>query len=126
MLRVSPSTLARLAEQINTFYPLCVSKGCLAGPQWGHRGARKQPGEARRVRRALDLEAGDRRRGVAHVEHPDPADPLHCFGVDDGEGYVHIHRGMHGIGDLAPEIYDWRNPVAAITITRAHSLWSSM
>jgi hypothetical protein len=38
----------------------------------------------------------------------------------DGEGYVHIHRGMHGIGDLAPEIYDWRNPVAAITITRAH------
>ncbi len=38
----------------------------------------------------------------------------------DGEGYVHIHRGMHGIGDLAPDIYDWRNPVAAVTITRAH------
>ena len=37
----------------------------------------------------------------------------------DGEGYVHIHRGMHGIGDLAPDVYDWRNPVAAITITRA-------
>lgn len=38
----------------------------------------------------------------------------------DGEGYVHIHRGMHGIGDLAPDVYDWRNPVAAVTITRAH------
>ena len=38
----------------------------------------------------------------------------------DGEGYVHIHRGIHGIGDLGPEVYDWRNPVAAITITRAH------
>ncbi|UCB54505.1 MAG: spondin domain-containing protein [Thiotrichales bacterium] len=38
----------------------------------------------------------------------------------DGEGYVHIHRGIHGIGDLAPEVYDWRNPVAAVTITRAH------
>ena len=36
----------------------------------------------------------------------------------DGEGYVHIHRGMHGIGDLAPDVYDWRNPVASITITR--------
>ena len=39
----------------------------------------------------------------------------------DGEGYVHIHRGMHGIGDLAPDVYDWRNPVAAVTITRAHN-----
>ena len=37
-----------------------------------------------------------------------------------GEGYVHIHRGMHGIGDLLPEMYDWRNPVAKITITRKH------
>jgi len=44
----------------------------------------------------------------------------------DGEGYVHIHRGMHGIGDstdpdvtfLAEDVYDWRNPVAKITITR--------
>jgi len=37
-----------------------------------------------------------------------------------GEGYVHINRGIHGIGDLAPDIYDWRNSVAKITITRAH------
>jgi len=34
------------------------------------------------------------------------------------EGYVHIHRGMHGIGDLAADVYDWRNPVARITVTR--------
>lgn len=34
------------------------------------------------------------------------------------EGYVHIHRGMHGIGDLDASVYDWRNPVAKITITR--------
>jgi len=36
----------------------------------------------------------------------------------DGEGYVHINRGIHGIGDLAADVYDWRNPVAKITITR--------
>lgn len=37
----------------------------------------------------------------------------------DDEGYVHIHRGIHGVGDLGgPAIYDWRNPVAKITITR--------
>jgi hypothetical protein len=35
-----------------------------------------------------------------------------------GEGYVHIHRGIHGIGDLNASTYDWRNPVAKITITR--------
>jgi len=34
------------------------------------------------------------------------------------EGYVHIHRGMHGIGDLAADVYDWRNPVARIMVTR--------
>ena len=39
----------------------------------------------------------------------------------DGEGYVHINRGIHGIGDLAPDVYDWRNPVAEITITRVQA-----
>lgn len=34
----------------------------------------------------------------------------------DGEGYVHIHAGIHGIGDLEPGDFDWRNPVAKITI----------
>jgi hypothetical protein len=36
----------------------------------------------------------------------------------DGEGYVHINRGIHGVGSLAADMYDWRNPVAKITITR--------
>jgi len=35
-----------------------------------------------------------------------------------GEGYVHIHAGIHGIGDLAPDVYDWRNPVARISVRR--------
>jgi len=34
------------------------------------------------------------------------------------ENYVHVHRGTHGIGDLAADVYDWRNPVARITVTR--------
>ncbi len=39
-------------------------------------------------------------------------------GVNAGdEGYVHIHRGTQGIGDLSSE-KDWRNPVAKITISR--------
>jgi hypothetical protein len=35
-----------------------------------------------------------------------------------GEGYVHIHSGIHGIGDLSAATYDWRNPVARITVRR--------
>jgi len=36
-----------------------------------------------------------------------------------GEGFVHIHGGIHGIGDLVPAQRDWRNPVARIVIERA-------
>jgi hypothetical protein len=35
-----------------------------------------------------------------------------------GEGYVHINGGIHGIGDLTPATYDWRNPVARVVIKR--------
>lgn len=34
------------------------------------------------------------------------------------EGFVHIHAGIHGIGDLDAAERDWRNPVAQITIRR--------
>jgi hypothetical protein len=35
-----------------------------------------------------------------------------------GEGYVHIHSGIHGIGNLSAALRDWRNPVAKISIRR--------
>ncbi len=38
--------------------------------------------------------------------------------VGGEEGYVHIHAGIHGIGDLVAADRDWRNPVAHITIQR--------
>jgi len=37
---------------------------------------------------------------------------------DNGEGFVHIHNGVHGIGDLVAATHDWRNPVAKIVIER--------
>ena len=53
---------------------------------------------------------------------PGPA----CGGSGDvgvpggGEGFVHVHAGIHGIGDIPlPEDRDWRNPVAQITISEA-------
>lgn len=36
--------------------------------------------------------------------------------VGGGEGFVHVHRGMHGIGDFKPSVRDWRNPVAQVSV----------
>ena len=36
----------------------------------------------------------------------------------DGEGFVHVANGVQGIGDLPPETYDWRNPIARVVIKR--------
>ena len=38
--------------------------------------------------------------------------------VGGGEGYVHIHAGMHGVGNMSAPMRDWRNPVARVTIRR--------
>lgn len=32
-----------------------------------------------------------------------------------GEGAVHVHRGIHGGGDLDPSVHDWRNPVIKVS-----------
>ena len=37
----------------------------------------------------------------------------------NGEGYVHIHAGMHGIGNMSASERDWRNPVAWISVEGA-------
>lgn len=36
--------------------------------------------------------------------------------IGQGEGFVHISSGIHGIGDFKPINRDWRNPVAKIVI----------
>ncbi len=49
-------------------------------------------------------------------------DPMTGAGINEnGEGFIHVHAGIHGIGGpggLDPETYDWRNPVVELTIER--------
>jgi hypothetical protein len=64
-------------------------------------------------------EAND--ESCAHI----PGPPGVCAGegfnpARDDVNFVHIHSGIHGIGDLPAATYDWRNPVAQITITRVN------
>ena len=50
-----------------------------------------------------------------------PGPPCGNGGVrvtDGAEGFVHVHRGIHGGVDLDPSTKDWRNPVARVTVTR--------
>ncbi|MEW6324379.1 MAG: spondin domain-containing protein [Nitrospirota bacterium] len=64
-------------------------------------------------------DAGSERNSESCAFIPGP--PCGSAGVRDtagAEGYVHIHAGIHGIGDLVPATHDWRNPVAEIMIRR--------
>ena len=40
--------------------------------------------------------------------------------ADGDEGFVHVSNGFHSLGGdaLAPEAYDWRNPVARVVVRR--------
>ncbi|CAB9506062.1 Spondin_N [Seminavis robusta] len=51
---------------------------------------------------------------------PGPA----CAGVSsdneasgNGEGFVHVHRGFFGVGDLSQSGYDWRNPMMKVEMS---------
>ena len=50
-----------------------------------------------------------------------PGPPCGSGGARDtegAEGYVYIHSGIHGHGDLEPADLDWQNPVAIVNIQR--------
>lgn len=68
---------------------------------------------------AVGYDAGSETNDESCSTVPGPA----CGGAalspeDSGEGFVHIHNGIHGIGGLSATAYDWRNPVAKIVIER--------
>jgi hypothetical protein len=38
--------------------------------------------------------------------------------TDTAEGFIHVHAGIQGTGDLAPADFDWNNPVANVTFRK--------
>jgi hypothetical protein len=65
--------------------------------------------------------------GPGFIECVTPSNPDGNGGgamIGGGEGYVHIHAGIHGVGgglptsNLNASLRDWRNPVTKITIRR--------
>lgn len=89
-----------------------VALNGVAGPQ----------GRKRMMYRALAYDAGTEVNDETCASIPGP-DFVECGGPGSGgapsggeEGHVHVHAGIHGVGDLEPSLRDWRNPVASISI----------
>jgi len=64
---------------------------------------------------AYDAGSEENRESCEHIPGPPCGNPF-IRNTAGAEGYVHVHAGIHGIGDLAPEEFDWRNPVAEVVI----------
>lgn len=78
---------------------------------------------ASRQLNAVAYDAGSEGNNEACAFVPGPACPMgsgNARSTGDAEGYVYVHNGIHDIGDLASETYDWRNPVARISVKRIH------
>jgi hypothetical protein len=46
-----------------------------------------------------------------------PCDSHFVRATEGAEGFVSVHSGIFGIGDLEPSQFDWNNPVAEVMIT---------
>jgi hypothetical protein len=47
-----------------------------------------------------------------------PCNSLFSRAPDGAEGVITIHNGIHGIGDLPEDVWNWHNPVVRIQIQR--------
>ncbi|NNE62144.1 MAG: hypothetical protein HKN35_14715 [Woeseia sp.] len=68
---------------------------------------------------ALGYDAGSETNDELCANIPGPQ----CMGAgpspdDTGEGYVRVSPGIAGTADLSSSDYDWRNPVAIVTVER--------
>lgn len=66
---------------------------------------------------ALAYDAGSERNTEScdHIPGP-PCDNAGVRMTDGAEGFVHVHPGISGEGDVPAISYDWRNPVARISV----------
>jgi len=65
---------------------------------------------------AYDAGAENNDESCAYIPGP-PCGNGGAASEEPGEGYVYVHQGIQGTGDLDSS-FDWRNPVAKITIKR--------
>lgn len=69
---------------------------------------------------ANTYDAGSEDNNELCIDIPGPP----CAGTNaaidgDGEGFITVHNGIHGVGDLVPADLDWRGPTAIVKIHNA-------
>ena len=69
-------------------------------------------------RLAVAYDAGSETNDELCINIPGPQCGGIPFSAGLAEGYVHISSGINGQGDLAAPDYDWKNPVAQVTVRR--------
>ena len=70
------------------------------------------------VVRVPAYDAGSEYNDESCVNIPGPVCHGEGYSENGGEGFVHIHPGISGSGDLSSSLYNWNNPTAKITIRR--------
>lgn len=66
------------------------------------------------------LDAGSEENNESCDSIPGPGCPMGSGNErsGNGEGFVHVHRGVFGVGDLDQAANDWRNPMMRVVATR--------
>lgn len=84
---------------------------------FGLQGVDLPPRRMAGVHHAYALDAGSEANNedCAFVPGPPCGNPG-VRATDGAEGFVHVHAGIHGVGDLVPATHDWRNPVVEVVI----------
>jgi hypothetical protein len=87
-------------------------------------GMRIAPGIMKKTFTSVAYDSGSERNDELCASIPGPFFD-ECGGPGGGaapaggeEGYVHVHGGIHGTGDISAAERDWRNPVALIAVRR--------
>jgi hypothetical protein len=70
----------------------------------------------------IGSEANDESPSTVGALGANDDDPELGTGINEnGEGFIHVHAGIHGVGGaggLDPAMFDWRDPVVQVTVER--------
>ncbi len=77
-------------------------------------GLEAAPGSVSSNANAYDAGSEANNEDCAYIPGPPCGNPGQR--TQTSEGFIHIHNGIHGIGSLAANLFDWRNPVARVTV----------
>jgi hypothetical protein len=67
---------------------------------------------------AIAYDAGSELNDELCANIPGPYCKGEGLSDENGEGFVHVSSGVHGFADLDPGVFDWRNPVAQVEVSR--------